>query len=232
MTALEQWQSSISHNIANSSVAGFKSTDVRMQNSQSSKEVQFEAELDNAMVKAESKTNFQQGQIIASGKPLDFAIEGDGFFEVLLPDGDILYTRDGEFHINESNQLVNKNGYPVRSANGPLQLTPNGGALRIDPEGNAFQGQVQLGQIALTQIRDKDQLQPVSGGFVARSGEEFSTSPAEVTVMQGYIEAGNTNPIKEMVQLIAVSRAYEANQKVIQTGDRLLERATTTFGPQ
>lgn len=236
MTGLERWQNHISQNIANSGVAGYKSTDLQLEGKRINPEASggtFGKLLMDTMVGSQPAINLSQGQVIASDSPLDVAIDGAGFFQIQQPDGSHLYTRNGQFHINSDNQLVNQSNLPVLGDTGPIQLIPGGGEISIDISGRIFQGTTPVATLKVTEFQNPDNLELHAGGFMIKPGENAGPQDAEnPRVLQGYYEASNVNPVTEMVKLIAVSRAYEANQKVIQNQDRMLERATSAFSPQ
>jgi flagellar basal-body rod protein FlgF len=187
----------------------------------------------DTMVGSQPAINLSQGQVIASDSPLDVAIDGAGFFQIQQPDGSHLYTRNGQFHINSDNQLVNQSNLPVLGDTGPIQLIPGGGEISIDISGRIFQGTTPVATLKVTEFQNPGNLELHAGGFMIKPGENAGPQDVEnPRVLQGYYEASNVNPVTEMVKLIAVSRAYEANQKVIQNQDRMLERATSAFSPQ
>ena len=234
MTGLEKWQALISQNLANSSVAGYKGVTVSMQGESAGPQGgRFGQVLQNTIIDAKPKVDFAQGQFVPTDNPLDVAIDGDGFFEVEQPDGRTLLTRDGQFHVSADNILVNKSSQPVIGAMGDIQLVPGGGAPRIDLQGRVFQGLNQVGRLSVVQVGKLDALEASSGGFIVKDGQNAQLQDIETPrVLQGHYETSNVSPVREMVNLIAVTRAYEANEKVIQTHDRQLDRAIQTFSVQ
>ncbi len=223
LNGLEQWQQTIAQNLASSSVAGYKKT-----------EISFEVVADEqASISAKNlqtpeatyKISFREGNMVHTGNPLDLALRGNGFFEIETPDGKILYTRDGQFHINADSVLVNKDGYKVKADSGSIQLTNIGGDLAIDREGTVYQGGSPAGKLALTEFDAPQNLQKVAGGFIESA--DASAKPQRVEspeLLQGFIESSNVSPVREMVNLIAVSRAFEANQKILSHFDQELDR--------
>lgn len=234
MTGLEKWQGVISQNIANSGVAGYKAATVSMTGQRMGAPVtgsDFGEFLQNTMLEAKPTPDFSQGQFVPSDNPLDVAIDGEGFFEIEQAEGPMLYTRDGQFHLNADNVLVNKSEQPVMGTSGEIQLIPGAGEPSIDLRGRVFQGTNQVGELSVVQVRNLKALDPATGGFTVRQGEDPQLRAVEdPRVLQGYVESSNVSPVREMVALIAVTRAFEANEKIIQTHDRQLERAITTLG--
>ena len=235
LSGLEQWQQSISNNIAASSVAGYKKTDISFEGLAAGKIVNSlnnnsPVTLDAEIPEARGSINFQQGQVIQTGNPLDAAIEGEGFFELETEDGKIIYTRNGQFHLNNDNTLTNSLGYAVQGSGGSIQLILGRGEIGIDKTGKILQGGVPVGQLSIIRFEEPQKLQRVSGGFTAGEESARPEQMDEPRVLQGFIEGSNVSPIREMVNLVAVSRAYEARQKVIQQFDQQMGSAIRILG--
>ena len=190
-------------------------------------------------------TEFTQGAFKETGNDFDFALEGEGFFTVLTPDGE-RYTRNGSFVLGPESLLVTKEGYPVLGENGPIKIKENN--FVVDQYGNVFvnrrflpndQRLVSRSENEWDQTEKLDTLKIVrfqrprylrkQGSSLWKDTEESGTTLVEESdrrpkVHQGFLEASNVNPVTEMVRMIEVNRAYEANQKSIQTHDTLLGR--------
>ncbi|GHV73037.1 flagellar basal body rod protein FlgG [Spirochaetia bacterium] len=187
-------------------------------------------------------TDFQQGSMKETENDFDIALDGKGFFTVMTPWGE-RYTRNGAFILGKEGYLETKEGYPVMGENGPLQVKANnfqvdkeGGvwinaqyadpALMVGRENNTWDDTVLLDKLKLVSF-DLDRYLQKQGTSLYRatdtSGEaqimERGQSPR---VVQGFVETSNVDPVLEMVQMIEVNRAYEANQKVIQSEDSML----------
>ncbi len=178
-------------------------------------------------------TNFEQGSFKPTSGDSDFALEGKGFFAVETPTGE-RYTRNGNFTVGVEGYLETKEGYPVLGENGRLMLqdtkfTVNkNGEVWVRPISNTDADSVLLDRIKLVTFENdrfitkqgsslyKDS--PVSGPAVAAEG------PDRPKVTQGFVEASNVNVVNEMVQMIEVNRAYEANQKTIQSEDSMMAK--------
>ena len=164
---------------------------------------------------SEVHTDLSQGSLRETGNPLDVAVEGEGFFAVRR-DGDILYTRKGVFRLDHEGFLTTEEGYRVLDrANEPIKVVGNN--VKILPDGAVYVDDTLAGRIGVWTLQN---LQKV--------GEDFYTgtpAPAEnYSLMQGFIEESNVNPIKEMVRLIETSRAHEVYSKLIQGFDSLQGR--------
>src|SRR5262245_7411285 len=161
--------------------------------------------------------------------PLDFSIEGDGFFELRGAQGPI-YTRRGDFRVDERSRLVSASGLPVMGVGGEIQLLSEA-VVRVDPDGKIFDRDVQVGQLRIVRFPDPTTLEYVGTGFyIARTGAAGEPSAPGQRVRQGFLENSNVTSAAEMVRLVETLRHFEANQKVIQGYDQMLERAIRALG--
>lgn len=170
------------------------------------------------------RTVFTQGGFRFTGRDLDVALVGDGFFAVDTPAG-VRYTRDGAFSVSADGYLVTADGNRVLGATGPLQVGTTGrvtisesGEVAVD---GAVKGRLRLAAFpAGTDLRrEGDNRFRAAGGAVER--------PAPATLQVGYLEQANVQPVREMVEMISVMRAYEANQRVVKAHDETLGQAVT-----
>lgn len=179
--------------------------------------------------------NFQQGNVQLTENSLDLAIQGRGFFQVELPDGTFAYTRNGAFQLSDEGTLVTVDGHPLSpnitvpedatevsvNASGEVQATIAG---QIDPQN--------LGQLDMvTFINDNGLLATGDNLFVesAASGDPIVGIAGEEgvgTILQGFLELSNVNPVSEITNLIVAQRAYEMNSKVITASDEMLRALT------
>jgi flagellar basal-body rod protein FlgG len=172
-----------------------------------------------------------QGAMTPTGNNLDMAINGRGFFQVLMPSGTIAYTRAGNFSVNAQGQIVTQDGYLLQPA---MTVPQNATSVTISPVG---QVQVTLdGQAAPTTVGtlqtaiffNEAGLEAQGSNLLletAASGPPALSQPGQPgygTVMQGYVEASNVDPVSEITNLITAQRAYEMNSKVITTADQML----------
>jgi flagellar basal body rod protein FlgG len=162
---------------------------------------------------------------------LDVAIDGDGFFEVQRPDGSHAYTRAGQFQVNAERTIVTHDGMPVLTEAGtPIVLQPEGGPLAISTDGALSQGDTQLGRINVVRFADNSKLIPTDSGMFAAGDGVDPMKVERPSVLQGYIEASNVTPLHEMISLVQIARAYEANQKIITSRDQNLQKALEALG--
>lgn len=232
MEGLGKWQDAISQNLANSGTAGYKSINVALHSNPTyaSGSTDFASTLNAEVVKASTQVNQTHGSFLPSDDPLSCAIEGDGFFEVQTPEGATKYTRDGQFHIDSQNRLVTSDGSPVQGKNGAINATANGGSVSIRANGDVYQNNVQIGQLAVSTVANKDALVAAGGGFtIAPDADAGVAAVSSPTILQGVYEGSNVSAMKEMVNMIIVSRAYEANSKVVNNQDSALAKAIQAF---
>lgn len=233
MEGLEKWQDAISQNIANSSTAGYKGVNVAMHSRSVGSAAaggDFASTLGSEMVKPQASVDYSTGAFLHSDEPLTCAIEGDGFFQVQTPEGQTKYTRNGQFMIDNQNRLVTGDGEVVMGQNGTITAVPGAGNVSIRATGGVYQGEVQIGELAVSTVAKQENLMPAGGGYTvadaAAAGVESVTSPR---ILQGVYEMSNVSAMREMVSMIEVSRAYEANQKVINSQDASLGKAIQAF---
>lgn len=172
----------------------------------------------------ENFTVFEQGSFKATDTKTDFALGGEGFFAVETPYGE-RYTRNGNFFLGKEGILTTKEGYPVIGERGAIHLENDKFTARedgrlLDEEGN------EIDRIRLVRFDNERYLKKMGGSLwntTDISGPSHIAEGAErPKVLQGFTETSNVNVVNEMVQMIEVNRAYEANQKTIQTGDSMM----------
>jgi len=163
--------------------------------------------------------NFGQGGVEQTSNPLDVAIEGEGFFTVQTPDGN-RYTRDGRFGINTQNQLVDRQGNLVLSAGGSaITLDPQKTDLAIAKDGTISQNGQTVARLGVARFADLSVLTKQGSNLYDAPGVTPSAA-TNVHVSQGAVERSNVQPIAEMTNLIAITRAYDqVTQMVSQTQD-------------
>lgn len=229
INALQTWNDVIAHNIAAATRPGFKG-----------KSISFEAALPSGsatdgsvarMPKMITTTNFDQGEVRTTGVDTDFAVKGPGFFQFVRPDGQMVYSRDGGFGLSRDGTLVNKQDFPVMGLNGPIRLLPENGNLVAESDGTLWQGDQEVGQLALVQFPRPDHLVDATGGYmIDRDRPQFASPVIYPLINQGAIESSNISAIREMVDMISVNNAFQANQRVISSIDSALEKAVEILG--
>jgi flagellar basal body rod protein FlgG len=235
LTALQRMQDVISKNISSSEVTGFKRTEMSFEGvlhgaTKFGAKGNGAEELGGAVPTTVQKLDFTPGELKWTGVSTDFAIRSQGFFQLRRPDGTLVYTRGGEFLLNQQNALVNKDGFELQSGAGPVELDPEQGPVSVSSDGMLSQGRDQLGRLQLFEFPDPGSLTPVGGGcFVPKNGV-VPVQEENPVLDQGAIEGANVSALKEMVNMIGVSRAYEASMKVVSSHDDLMKGAIQSLG--
>jgi flagellar basal body rod protein FlgG len=238
LSALERWQDSVAQNITSSQVTGYRKRTINF-STQSAGEIQSDPrraigrEAGNAMLfpKVNTGINFVSGETQPTRRDLDVAIQGDGFFEMQRADGTHVFTRNGQFGLRSDRTIVSSNGEEVLSTGGaPITLLPGEGTVSINLDGTIFQGETQLGKISVQKFADTSQLIPVEGGYFIPGPGQEGEAVDEPELLQGYLEGSNVTPLREMVDLVLIARAYEANQKMISTLDQQMEKTLEALG--
>jgi flagellar basal-body rod protein FlgF len=239
LTALERWQDIVSQNITSSQATGYRKRTISF-SSVSAGELRADPRAkggsDGSMPMLFPSLvpgiNFKAGETQPTRREFDVAIQGQGFFEIQRPDGTKVYTRSGEFRMRSDRTLVTSGGDEVLSTAGaPLILTPNGGKVVINQDGTVFQGATALGKISVKDFPDTSVLRPLAGGyFVAAPEAPEPESVDDPELLQGYLESSNVASLREMVDLVLISRAYESNQKMINAVDNAMGKALEALG--
>lgn len=178
-------------------------------------------------------TYYSQGQLSQTGNELDMAIQdsSNAFFTVAAEDGQgnytELYTRDGSFTKGSDGTLLTKDGYTVMGENGPIVL--DSGDFSVREDGAVLQNDEIVDRLLITEFTDTLSLRKYGSNMVTTVGNA-GTRPFTGTIRQGFAELSNVNIVKEMVDMITVTRSYEANQKVLQAMDGTLEKAVNEVG--
>ena len=176
-----------------------------------------------------------QGSLEQTGNALDVAINGQGYFQILLPNGQIAYTRDGSFQLSSTGQVVNAKGYPLQPS---ITIPHNAQSVTIGTDGTVsiqIQGQSQpsqVGTIQLANFINPEGLQYTGDNLAIQtqaSGAPITGQPSQNglgTVAQGYLEESNVSVVDEMIDMIATQRAYELNTQAAKNVDQMLSYLT------
>lgn len=177
----------------------------------------------------ENFTDYTQGSLKTTDNTLDIALAGDGFFEISYKNKagveSLKYTRDGSFTLTKDGWLVTKDGDFVQGINGNISLDTYA-EIEIDTEGRIFENGKVVDQIKLVDFEDYNYLRKF-GENMYDPVEGATQKGATGTFRQGFLEQSNVNVISEMVEMITIARAYEANQKFIQSADDTLSKDVT-----
>jgi flagellar basal-body rod protein FlgF len=236
LSALERWQDAVAQNITSSQVSGYRKRTVEFSAQNAGERVLGDAGSEVTspamFTQATVGINFLTGETQPTRRELDVGIQGEGFFEVKLgEDGTKGYTRNGEFRMRPDRVLVNTSGHEVLTTDGsPITLLPGGGPVVINTNGSIYQGATLLGKISIQKFSNPEALMPLAGGMFLPTPGAGMERVEEPSLMQGYLENSNVAPLREMVDLVVISRAYEANQKMITSIDQSMQKTLDALG--
>lgn len=240
----------ISNNLANVSTTGFKRgrgifqdliyQNVRQPGGKTSEDTNLPTGLmlGSGVRTVATEKIMAQGNFIQTENAYDMAVQGRGFLQILMPSGEIGYTRDGSFRVDAQGQLVTASGYPVQPGiivpDNALSVTvSNDGVVTAVIPGNAQQNQ--LGNIQLADFINPTGLQPIGENLfveTAASGPPNVSAPGIQgmgTIIQGSLESSNVNVVEELVNMIETQRAYEMNSKAVSAVDGMLRNLSQTL---
>lgn len=234
----------ISNNLANVNTTGFKKyradfQDLIYQNLRASgtttgadnNQVPTGIEMGHGVKQAATQRIYLQGNYQETGNALDIAIQGDGFFQITMPDGTISYTRDGSFKLDGTGRVVTSDGYPLEPA---IVIPENATGLTISADGRVSvtipgqQAPDELGQLELSRFINPAGLQAIGNNLhieTIASGAPVNSNPTvdgAGSLQQRYLEMSNVQVVEEMVNMIVAQRAYELNSKAVTTSDEML----------
>ena len=208
----------LSHNLANVNTVGFKKTansfSKEMMNQM---DTGPEGMLEATDIKADDYIDFTQGNLTRTERVLDLAIMGKGFFTIETPDGP-LYTRNGVFNVNNKGQLVDTDGNLVGGVDGPIVVpeTISQSQINITEDGLIQADGKELGKLKLVDFgTDEDKLVPIGNSRYVADKNITVNDARSAAVKQGYQEKSNVNLMDELVDMMTVSRLYEANMKLL-----------------
>jgi len=235
----------IANNLANVNTTGYKKSHAEFQDllyekvmpggqiDRDGRAVPTRVEVGHGVKLVATNKNFTQGTVVSTGNPLDLMVEGDGFFQLRMPDGTLKYTRDGSFKMDADRNIVSSAGYRLEPAvtipEDAVELSVSrDGVIGVMVQGDDSNVQ-EIGQIELARF-------PNAAGLSARGGNIFVESPASGTPLlanpgldgmgetsSGYLEMSNVETVDELVSMISAQRAYELNSKTISMADEMLQ---------
>jgi flagellar basal-body rod protein FlgG len=240
----------ISNNLANVNTVGFKRDravfedlmyqNIRQVGANSTQDTELPSGLmlGTGVRTVATQKQHSQGNIIQTNNSMDVAIQGKGYFQVLHPDGSIVYTRDGQFSVNQEGQLVTANGYAIEPA---VTVDANAVSLTVGSDGVVsvlLAGATEptdAGQIELANFINPQGLEPIGDNLfreTVASGAPLTAIPGSDstgTLNQGSVESSNVNVVEELVNMIQTQRAYEMNSKSISATDQMLGFVTSNL---
>ena len=237
----------IANNLSNVSSNGFKRSravfedllyqNIRQPGAQSSQQTQLPSglQLGTGVRPVATERIFTQGNLQKTDNEKDVAINGQGFFQVLMPDGTTAYTRDGSFQVDNQGQLVTSSGYPIQPA---ITIPSNAQSLTISKDGvvsvtlPGSTAATQVGSLQLATFINNAGLQAKGENLyveTSASGNANTNTPGTNGagfLTQGYVETSNVNVVEELVNMTQTHRAYEINSKANTTSDQMLQKLT------
>jgi len=174
-----------------------------------------------------SEVDFGQGTLQRTGRPLDLALNGDGFFVVEGPRGE-LFTREGAFHTTQDGVLVMSDGLPVAWEEQRGAIDTTGLPVVVDHEGNVRQGQFTIGRLRIVDFDDRSGLQRRADSYWEAPATLRQVTPTAV-VHQGALEGSNANPMEELIAMITLQRSYEATSSAFSGLAETYQRLTRPF---
>lgn len=237
----------IANNLANVSTNGFKRMrpvfedllyqTIRQPGAQSSQQTRLPSglQLGTGVRPVATENIMLQGNLTQTGNTRDIAIRGEGFFQIMLPDGTFAYTRDGAFQSDDQGQVVTSSGFILQP---PVTVPPNATSITVGRDGTV--SAVLAGATLPTQVGNIQLVSFINPAGLQRAGENlyFETASSGTPnpgipgtnglgmLYQGYVETSNVNVVEELVEMIQTQRAYEINSRSIQTSDQMLGRLT------
>lgn len=234
----------ISHNMANASSAGYKDERVssqafdqvlgiKIRDGSQAYHNETIGRLSPGVKIGEVYTDYTQGSVRQTGGTYDLALSGSGFFTVKVTDkaGNTrnCYTRNGQFILTREGLLVDSEGNAVQGRGGDIVIDPSAKSVSISRTGQIIADGTVIDTLQITDFEDYDYLSK-RGDTMYEALPGATEKDAAAEILQGYTEQSNVQVVKEMVDMITVTRAYEANQKVIRSYDSMLDRAVNQVG--
>ena len=234
----------VSNNLANAATIGYKKDSVTNQSFDNLLTIKVKDASENYRDKpigtmslgvkiGEVYTNYDQGSLRKTDNTFDIAIEGNGFFKVSTTDAEgnevIKYTRDGAFTKDVNGRIVDVYGNPLLGEGSEITVPVDAANILIEADGSVYADNVYIDKISLADFEDYKYLEKQGDSmYIALDGA--GEKEAVAAIQQGYTEQSNVNVVSEMTKMIAITRAYEANQKVIQSIDGSLDLAVNSVG--
>jgi len=245
MSAQQMNLDNIANNLANSSTTGFRGSRLQFQDlmyqsviapgSAATAQTTVPDGLQIGLGTRVASTEMlqTQGDAVNTGNPLDVMIQGQGFFQVQMPNGEIAYTRDGSFHLDQNRTLVTANGNQLQPT---ITIPADALTINIGADGTVSvtePGQTQASQVGTIQLANF----PNPGGLTALGGNLFTPTTASGqavvgtpggadglgTIQQGMLEQSNVDVVDQFIQMILTQRSYESNSRVVQAADEMLQ---------
>ncbi len=208
-------QETIARNLANANTVGFKKN-----------MISFKTVLDgeSSALQTDYGIDYSHGSLTHTGNTFNMAIDGDGFFTVETANG-MRYTRNGQFQLSNTGEIVTDTGSKVLGQGGPIVIPKGGGEILVDKKGIIKVNGKEIGRLMITNFNDLSKLIPTGNStFTAPEDSIDDTGEKKYNVAQGYLEGSNVSVVTEMVDMITNMRSYEASNNVIKNFSELMEK--------
>lgn len=216
-------QAAIAHNLANAVSTGYRAEEHRLR----AVPVVSESMPTRAFaVDASVANDFTPGPLTPTGRPLDVAVQGQGWLALAMPDGTEAYTRNGSLEVSVNGVLQTRNGIPVQGDGGPISIPPDNeitigadGLISLKPSSGAQNTVTQVGTLKLANPPEADLVRGADGLFRLRDGAAAAVDP-NVQVAAGYLEGSNVNVVDQLVSMISLARQFETQLKLLSTAEQ------------
>lgn len=225
--SLEKRMNTIADNLANMNTVGFRATQLKFDDVMT----RTEGTRVDYVSTGEEYLSTDNGPMVQTGNPLDFAIKGEAWFSVESPSGPAI-SRDGRFSMLETGDLVTLEGYPVLDAGGsPIQLNAAEGPPTVSKDGIFYQNNVAVATLGLFEVDVGPNFTRVGNtAIIPSEAPQPVVDRADIGVVQGYVEEANVNPVLQMTQMISVSRTFEYVTQLMRDGETSIGDAIKTLG--
>jgi flagellar basal-body rod protein FlgF len=226
-------QAAVAHNLANVSSTGYRAEEHRLRAVQVQSHNTPAALPTRAFtVDASTHTDFTAGPMQYTGRPLDVAVEGQGWIALAMPDGSEAYTRNGSLELSENGVLQTRTGIPVQGDGGPITIPPDvkisigkDGTVSVIPETGAQNTVNSIGRVKLVNPPETDVVRGADGLFRTSTGDPAPLDE-HAQLASGYLEGSNVNPVDQMVTMISLSRQFEMQMQMLQRASQNDQSAT------
>ena len=220
----------LANNIANANTTGFKKDKLFIQAMKDAGMAHSQGEGELKGLESRAFIDFSEGSFMETKNPLDFAIQGRGFFVLETPQG-IRYTRNGNFSMAADGTVINGQGYPVLGSSGRIQVPQpqkiSETSISVNGHGDISLGSVHLGKLRVADFENLNLIKKAGNSMFVTDAQEkpVNLDGHDTIVRQGYLEESNVEGIHEMIELVEMTRSFETDQRTIQSQDSTLERA-------
>jgi len=225
MQYLDEKMDIVANNLANVETNGFKRSNVAFNMHMVAEQAKQRDQIKNELPQGKIFSYLEDtpGVIKQTSNPFNFALEGKGFFTIQTPEG-IAFTRDGAFSMNEEGYLTTMDGNYVLGGYGPIRL--EGKKFSLSDQGDILADNLILDKFLLADFH-MDDLVSKGKNLLVPKMPGLEINEAQPLVKQGYLELSNVSIVNEMINMIAINRQYQANDKAIKTNDDALQKAVS-----